>query len=75
MSRRRGHDCLFCDEVLPTVSAHMDHVHTAHPEAVGRGATRTMTWSCWSCATVNPPTATRCTSCGWVHPYTTKEPT
>lgn len=65
--------CLWCGHQSRTATDHGIHIGTAHADRHGVGvaapAARTRrTWSCWACATENPPDVDACQSCGFTHP-------
>lgn len=64
----RSYGCAWCPAVAPTATAHMLHVHDAHPERVGvgaRGDARSRRpYTCRACAADIPADVTAC-ACGW----------
>lgn len=58
--------CQWCGVECGTPTEHMVHVTLEHPEAIGRGRTRSATWTC-GCGTTNPPSTGVCTHCGALH--------
>jgi hypothetical protein len=58
--------CQWCGLECGTVREHMVHATLAHPEAMGRGRTRSATWTC-ACDQQNAPGDATCTRCGRQH--------
>lgn len=66
--RPQKHSCMECRKPFASSRELMEHATIEHIDIMGRGRTRSRTWSCWRCCTEMWPEEKQCVECGFVHP-------